>query len=345
MLAVLMTVTLRGSFLDALQVQMLEVDGNYIYSGLPAEQRDAFAQTVQTSGAELKGSYPTVAAKLVSINGVAIDDALSRESDTREETRSKVRLSWAEQLPSNNRLLEGLWPSVGSNAVSVEAEVMSDLGLNMGDELGFQIGSALLTTTINSRREYKGGGSRMMFWFMFAPDALAEFDQHYMGGISVGSESQSLLNTIIGDYPHVRVTDIERQIAGVRDIMIVLTRLLNTTLVLLLAGALMVIIATSFVSAENRQSQSNLMRAIGLRRTQCYAMNMTEQLIVGLVACLIGVLGVQLIGGLLFQNLFALAYRLEWASALSITILISTIFVSLGWLFAFRQLQQPIKLA
>ena len=154
-----------------------------------------------------------------------------------------------------------------------------------------------------------------------------------------------MLSTIGRDFPQVRVTDLERQIAGIRDIMIVLTRLMNTTLLLLLAGALMVIVATSFVSAENRQTQSALMRAIGLRRRQCYAMNITEQLVIGLVACLIGVLGVQLIAGLMFDTLFALSYELEWISALALTALISTAFVGLGWLFAFRQMQQPVKLS
>ncbi len=345
MMAILMTVTLRGSFLDVLQVQMLETDGNYIFTGLPAEQHAEFSHAINAGGAEGKGSYPTVSAKLITINGVAIDDALNNESDTREETRSKVRLSWSEKLPSNNRLLKGEWPAAGSNAVSVEYEVMSDLGLEIGDELGFQIGDSLLSSTITSQREYKGGGSRMMFWFMFSPDALAKFEQRYMGGIMVSDDSKAVLSTIGRDFPQVRVTDLERQITGIRDIMIVLTRLMNTTLLLLLAGALMVIVATSFVSAENRQTQSALMRAIGLRRRQCYAMNITEQLVIGLVACLIGVLGVQLIAGLMFDTLFALSYELEWISALALTALISTAFVGLGWLFAFRQMQQPVRLS
>lgn len=345
MMAVLMTVTLRGSFLDVLQIQMLDTDGNYVFTGLPAEQRDDFTLVIESGNAELKGIYPTVSSRLVSINGVAIDDALKKESDTREETRSKVRLSWAEHLPDNNSLLQGNWPTPGSNEVSVEYEVMSDLGLVLGDELGFQVGNALLTSTITSQREYKGGGSRMMFWFMFAPDALAPFEQHYMGGIMIKDYSTTVLSSISSNFPQVRITDLERQIAGIRDMMIVLTRLMNTTLILLLGGALMVIIATSFVSASNRQVQSTLMRAIGLRRAQCYTMNISEQLVVGLVACLIGILGVQLIAGVMFHNLFALSYELQWRSALLLTVLISAAFVGLGWLFAFRQLQQPVKLS
>jgi len=345
MMAILMTVTLRGSFLETLQLQMLDVDGNYIFTGLPKSQAKQFTTAVESAQAELKGLYPTVSAKLVSINGVAIDDALKQESDTREETRSNVRLSWAKNLPENNVLHQGNWPTLGSNEVSVEHEVMSDLGLQLGDTLGFQIGNDLLNSKITSQRAYKGGSSRMMFWFMFAPDTLVDFEQYYMGGIKINDHPSTLLSSISKHFPQVRVTDLERQISGIRDIMIVLTRLMNVTLILLLGGALVVMIATAFISASGKRTQSALMRAIGLRRKQCYTMNITEQLVIGLVACVIGILGVQLIAGAMFQNLFALAYELEWKRALLLTTIISSAFACLGWLFAFRQLKQPIQLS
>ena len=345
MMALLMTVTLRGNFLDVLKLQTLETDGNYIYTGLPADKADNFRHTIKSNKAELKGMYPTVSAKLVSINGVTLDSALNKESDTREETRSKVRLSWAENLPDNNRLRKGNWPAKGSNGVSVEYEVMSDLGLQIGDELGFQIGNSRLTSTIVSEREYQGGGSRMMFWFMFAPDALAPFEQQYMGGILLGDSSSSVLSKISHHFPQLKVTDLERQISGIRDIMIVLTRLMNTTLFLLLLGALMIVIASSYVSVKNRQVQSGLMRVIGLRRSQRHLMSVTEQLIVTLVACAVGIIGVQLVAGLLFHNLFNLSYELEWGRALILTATISLVFTSFAWMFSYRQSQQAIALS
>lgn len=345
MMAVLMTVTLRGSFLDVLQVQMLETDGNYIYSGLPEAKRDTFLSTLESTDTELKGMYPVVAARLISVNGTPIDQALKKESDTREETRSKVRLSWAPRLPDNNSLVQGGWPTLGSNEVSVENEVMTDLGLELGDNLGFQIGDTVLTSTISSRREYQGGGSRMMFWFMFAPDALVDYEQRLMGGLMIQDKPQSILSKLSRNFPQVRITNLERQISGVRDIMIVLTRLMNTTLSLLLGGALMVIVASSFTSAANRQSQLTLMRALGLRRAQCYGMNVVEQLTIGLVACVVGLLGVQLIAGIMFHNLFALSYELDWWRSLLLTLLISGAFAILGWTFAYRNLQTPVRLS
>ena len=345
MMAILMTATLRGSFLDVLQIQTLETDGNYIFTGLPAEQQTAFSRTIADEGAALKGLYPTVRAKLEAINGVPIDKALQTESDTREETRSKVRLSWSESTPLNNKIVQGKWPTIGSNEVSVESEVMSDLGLELGDTLTFKIGAQQIDTTISSTREYSAGGSRVMFWFMFAPDTLANFEQNMMGGVSIRENQKILLSTLLAQYPQIRLTSLEEQISGIRTIMIVLTRLLNATLLLLMLGALMVIIASAYTNATNRHRQLSLMRALGLQRKQCYAMNIMEQLTIGLVACLIGIIGTQLIAGSMFQNLFALSYQLDWIRALTITLIVSASFAALGWIFAFRRLQQPVTLS
>jgi len=342
MMAILMTVTLRGSFLDVLQIQRLENDGNFLFTGLPAQQKEPFINIIQTHGAELKGLYPTVSARLSSVNGVPIDQALQRESDTREELRSKVRLSWSPSAPDNNTMLQGSWPTIGSHEVSVEQEVMSDLGLRIGDQLVFQVGQSKISTTINSTRKYNGGESRVMFWFMFAPDTLAALDHQFLGGILIHRDPRALLGDLTKAAPQIRINNLEAQIAGIRAIMIVLTRLLNTTLLLLMIGALMVIIASSYANSASRQARLNLMRALGLQKRQCYAMNLAEQLTLGLVACSIGILGVQMIGGALFKSLFALPYQLDWTTAIVVTALISASFTLLGWLFTFRRLQQPV---
>lgn len=345
MMAVLMTVTMRGSFLDVLYDQRLEADGNYIYSGLPESKKEAFVQVLKQTHADLRSMHPTVSAKLISVNGVSLDKALKKQSDTREETRSNVRLSWASSLPENNTLVQGSWPVLGSNDVSVEDEVMSDLGLELGDRLGFQIGDEVLISTISSRREHRSGGSKMMFWFMFAPDTLAKFEQRLMGGIMLQAKPQIVLGELSQRFPQVRISDLERQISGIRAIMVVITRLMNTTLVLLLGGALMVIVTSSFASTANRQSQFTLMRALGLRRSQCYGMSVIEQLTIGLVACVVGLLGVQLIGAMMFHSLFALVYELDWWRAISLTLLISGTFAILSWVFAYRNLQTPVRLS
>ncbi len=343
-MSLLMTTNLRGSFLDRYHVQRISHDGNYIFSGLPEEQRPEFTHFMQQNQIEIKGMHPTVSAKLFSINGLLIDQALSAESDTREETRSPVRLSWAEQLPANNLLNEGQWPSLGGGEVSVEAEVMSDLGLKIGDVLGFKINDEILSARIISSRSFKSGGSMMMFWFMFAPDALADFKQHYMGGLEVSKGKQALIKSMAAQFPAILVTDIEQQVFRMRAIMTGLTKMMNSILILLVAAALTVLMASAFISMHTQHKQINLMRALGVLKHRLYWMLLIEQAVVGLVACLIGVLGAQLIAGLMFNQQFGVSYEPNWGELSVLILTVTSVFACIGLLMAYFRIKQPIQL-
>ncbi|MCG8433364.1 MAG: hypothetical protein MJA83_04970, partial [Gammaproteobacteria bacterium] len=254
-MAFLMTFTLRGSFIERYNGARLEHDGNYLFTNLPATAVDAFNASVLRHQGAIAGLYPAVRANLVAINGVPIDQALSHESDTREETRSPVRLSWAAQLPDNNVLHEGAWPQPGSGDVSVDAEVMSDLNLALGDELRFQIGNRLFNTRISSRRGYKGGGSSVMFWFMFAPDALAGFKHSYMGGINVKSNAGELQRELLREFPDILITDLEQHISRVRNIMNAITRVMDSMMYLLVGAASVVVLASALISSAARRKR------------------------------------------------------------------------------------------
>ena len=340
-MALLLTATLRGSFIDTLQVQRLEADGNYIFSGLLPQEKPAFSQTLNRHNAELKGLYPTVSARLVTINGEAIDKALSKQSETREEIRSNVRLSWAEEKPNNNTLIAGQWPAIGSGEVSVEEEVMSDLGLQLGDDLGFQIGSKLLTARITSKRKYNGSASSMMFWFMFAPDTLVEYDYRYMGGFLLRHNGIQTLEALATDFPQLRITNLEHQMSKVRTIMLAITRLMNTILGLLLCGALMLVIASSFTGASQHKKLLLLLRTFGTSHKQCYLIGIIQQLSLAVVSCLVGILGAQAIAGLMFKQLFQLPYIPSWGLILALSGAVSALFVTLSCFTVFQHLKQP----
>ena len=343
-MALLMTANLRGSFLDRYQVQRLSHDGNYLFSGLPVEQRSDFVKLLQNNQVSIKGNYPTVTAKLHGINGVAIDQALTEESDTREETRSPVRLSWSESLPANNDLISGQWPEVGSGDVSVEAEVMSDLGLEIGDELEFKIGEEYLSAKISSSRTFKSGGSMVMFWFMFAPDGLVDFAQYDMGGIEIMGDSKQVIKQITAEFPTVLITDLEEQVGRMRAIMVAMTKMMDSILVLLVSAALTVLMASAFAGMHTQYKLINLMRAMGVVKKKIYLMLLVEQAVVGFVACLIGVLGAQLIAGLMFKQQFGVTYVPDWGGLTLLMLLVTSVFAVMGLLIANHRIKKPIEL-
>ncbi|MCF6263019.1 MAG: FtsX-like permease family protein [Xanthomonadales bacterium] len=343
-MALLMTANLRGNFLDRYHVQLLSHDGNYFFSGLPAKQRSEFIRLMQKNKIPIKGSYPTVSAKLFSINGQEIDQVLTAESDTREEIRSPVRLSWSKDAPKNNTMLSGVWPKLGSSEVSVEAEVMSDLGLKMGDVLGFKIGNEVLESKISSKRAFKSGSSMVMFWFMFAPDTLSDYAQHDMGGIEVQADNKQILSSIAYEFPAVLITDIAQQVSNMRAIMISITKIMNSILMLLVLASLTVLLASAYTSLHSQHKRINLMRAMGVIKSKIYIILLIEQAVVGFVASLIGVLGAQLIANLMFKQQFGISYTPDWVGLGLLITIVTGVFALMGLIIAYYRIKQPIQL-
>jgi putative ABC transport system permease protein len=337
--------TLRGSFIDTFQMQILKQDGNVLYSRLPAKRDKEFEQFIGSKNLQVMGKYPTVTAQLSRINGLDIEQALTQESDTRSEARSPVRLSWSEKMPTNNRLLNGQWPQSIVDGVSVEAEVMSDLGLKIGDQLGFTINGTIFNTTISSRREFKSGNSQMMFWFMFSPDALQSFPHQYMGGIAmdldkINNGNHASLRALNANFPEVLFTDLQQVIKRTSDIMQALMKVMSSILILLLIAATTVIMAGSYVSTQH--NQQNLMRALGVTKPKLMIMSIIQQGIIGLASCLVGILGAQLISGLLFKELFSLAYVANLQQNILITSITTSCFILFGLFLNYYSTKEPL---
>ncbi|GAA6139307.1 FtsX-like permease family protein [Arenicella sp. 4NH20-0111] len=356
MLALLLTTTLRGGFLDTLQVQMLEVDGNYIFSRLPYTQLKQLKDTLNDSGVELKVVHPVVSAQLSEINEVPVDEALSHESETREEARSRVRLTWSSVLPGNNQLISGAWPKPGEKEVSVEAEVMEDLGLKLGDTITFRLSSptadsrstsySKLTARITSVRKYKAGGSRMMFWFVFPEEVLERYQVFAMGGLLIPENRAAgeVIKPLLRAFPQIKVTDLESQISGIRRVMTALTRLMNIIMFTLLGAGATVILASALVNTRGRDKLIGLMRVVGADKNSCIKMGLAEQITVSLVGCLVGMISVQVIGSAMFENVFGLPYTLDWVKVFLLTFVFCGCFALSGYLITLRGLRKPPRL-
>jgi len=338
-MAFMVTATLRGEFVDTYHSQRLMHDGNYLFTDLPASEVDEFKRTARRLDARVVGLYPTVRARLLGINGKPVDDVLNRESDTREEIRSPVRLSWAEELPGNNLLIEGAWPT--SNVeVSVDSEMMSDLGLAFGDLLQFAIAEHSLTAEVTSRRSFKGGGSATTFWFMFAPAALAEFDQHYIGGLEINSNPQSVLTTLNSTFPNVVITELEQHLARIRSTMTAVTGAIDILMVLLLIAASVLVLASAFTNSDARRRRSTILRAIGASRTQLSWLTVVEYGTVGLVGGAVGVLGAHLVASPIFNYQFAMSYEVSWLRYATVPLATAFGFIILGHLFGIGHMRQ-----
>lgn len=89
--------------------------------------------------------------RLTHINGQEAKQYAQNGEESSDALRRELNLTWAEQLPDYNPILQGEWQS--QNGVSVEQEVASDLRLKLGDTLTFMINSQTVSAQVNTIRQ------------------------------------------------------------------------------------------------------------------------------------------------------------------------------------------------
>ena len=164
-------------------------DGNLMIAEAQADQVDAIRRWAGETGSSVRSLRPFVSAQLVSVNGKALAD-MQKPSDTLATLKDPIRLSWTDAMPKNNRLAGGKWwPSGTDNwrQISAESEVMTDIGLNYGDTLRYQIGGKAYDFTLVASHAYQPGAGSITFWFQVPLSARAQIDAptRYMGSMEL----------------------------------------------------------------------------------------------------------------------------------------------------------------
>ena len=193
-----------------------------------------------------------------------------------------------------------------------------------------------MTAEITSIRTFKGGGSATMFWFMFAPAALAAFEQQYIGGLEITNDSQSVLAVINNEFPNVVVMELEQYLAQLRATMGAVTGIIDTLTAILLIAASVVVLATALTNSSVRR-RSAMLRAIGASRAQLSFLLVIEYGTVGLVGGVIGVIGAHLVSTPMFNYQFTIPYEIAWFRYTALPLATALGFIALGYLFGFGQ--------
>ncbi len=171
-------------------------------------------------------------------------------------------------MPAGNRLLAGRWwkPATLKSLVSVEQGFAERMGINLGDRVGFLVGSESLVATVSSIRELDWQSMKPNFFLVFPPDVLAEYPATFMTSFRLGGVNKSFLNRFIRRYPTVTVIEMDAIIEQIRSIVNQVSAAIEMVLGVILAAGALVLIAGVQASVDDRMRESAILRALGAGR-------------------------------------------------------------------------------
>jgi putative ABC transport system permease protein len=285
--------------------------------------------------------YPMIRGRLNQLNGAPIRPQLTDEQLQDNTLRRELNLSWMREQPAHNDLLRGQWWDATPERpqISVEQDMMEDLGLKLGDRLGFDIGGQQVEAEITSERQVEWTSFRPNFYVIFSPGALESYPTTWITSFRLDGERKQLAAQMLEAFPSLTLIDIDQLLA---QLSVWLKRLGDSSAMLLaltLACGLILMAVTLLQALEQRRFESALMQTLGASSEQTRQLDLLEFLLLGLTCGLLaGVAAEATLAGLQLA-LLDVEPRLHPWLWLILPLLSSAFFVGIGFL-----IRRPLRL-
>ncbi|NWL80916.1 ABC transporter permease [Pseudomonas taiwanensis] len=312
LLAMALIALLRGELLDTWQNQLPEnAPNHFALNVLPAE-KDAFASRLASLSPHPSPLYPVVPGRLTAINGEAVRQLVSKDSQGERAVQRDLSLTWSAELPGDNRLVAGHWWSdLDKSAlpgVSVESKLAESLGLKLGDKLSFSVGGLQRDAEVTSLREVDWDNFQPNFYMIFAPDTLSDLPVTYLTSFYLPPRHDRDLVELSRAFPAVTLLQVEAILAQLRSILAQVTLAVEFVLLFVLAAGMAVLFAGLQSTLDERIRQGALLRALGAERQLLLKARRAEFALLGACSGLLAALGCELVSALLYR----FAFDLDW---------------------------------
>ena len=309
-------------------------DGNLMISEAQSDQVTGIQRWAAATGSSVRALRPFVSAQLVAVNGEALADYVQKPSDALATLRDPIRLTWTDKIPVSNRLVGGQWWSQGTSnhrQISAEAEVMTDLGVNYGDTLTYQIAGRAYDFTLVASHVYRPGNGSLTFWFQVPLSARAHIDAptQYMGSMELPAPAWDALASLWEQYPTLALVPLRELTERFDRTLGIVTKVTSGYAAMVLLLALFVLAASvSGFSADDRQ-KNGLLMSMGLRDSDCLRLNLYEWGVTALIAATGAVAGTWSAGLLIYQAQFNMTYNPDilWVAGMGVAMVVAVCLV------------------
>lgn len=317
-MAMLIVFLVRGELINTWQKQLPEQAPNHFVMNILPSDGEPFTQFLQTHNIENQPLYPVVRGRLTHINQVPVREAVTKESDEEEAPRAinrELNLTWAAQLPSDNRLVEGLWwngdsgeGSVSNEGVSIEQELAQRLDLELGDELTFFVANQTFSANVTSIRTVQWESFQPNFYMVFNPGGLKDLPFTYLTSFYLDESDKPLLKELVRQFPAATLLEVDVILQQIRTILDQVSAAVEFILLFVLAAGLTITLASLVTTMPQRYREGAIMRTLGTTSHQLRLQQWSEFCAIGFLAGIIACFGAELARLAIYLVLFSIPY-------------------------------------
>lgn len=256
--------------------------------------------------------YPMVRGRLIKINDDVLHDTLDKEQLKKAGVDRELNLSWAKQMPVDNKLVEGEWRKT-NQGVSVEEKLATRLNIKLGDHLTFRINAQEVSAEVSSIRSLDWNTMRPNFFMLLDESLLESHPRTYLTSARILPEQKPLMTELVQRWPSIILIEIDSVIQQVRTIVSYIGLALQIVLLFIVVASLLVLVLTVQDSLQVRRSNNALLRVFGVGKALLQRSLLAEFVLLGVIAGAIAALIAQIALLVIQVWLFNMPFSLQWS--------------------------------
>ncbi len=344
LLAMILSYSVRNDLLDDWQNQLPDNAPNHFVLNVFPEKVSPFKQLLKQKNISNVDLYPVVRGRLVRINDIAVQQIVSKDSQGERATHRDLSLTWAEQLPEDNKTITGQWNVKQKGQVSIEEKLAKSLKIILGDKLTFTIGSQQLDAKVSHIRSVQWDTMKPNFYMVFAPETLNGYPTTYLTSFYIAEKDKNILNALVKKFPGITILEVDAMLKQFKTILTQLTTAINYLLYFALLAGFTVLFAAVYSTLDSRIFEGTLMRTLGASRALLRKAHLVEFALLGLISGFVAVFMSEAILFALYTYVLHLDYHINWMLWMGIP-LISTVCIMLTGFWGLRRVvkQSPMQ--
>lgn len=323
---------------------------NMLLFDIQTHQVEAVADKIRSKDLPIMQQVPIVTMGLESINGLT-----KKGNDTlpEEEKRSRglynreFRVTYRDTLISSERLLSGELRKVtnpeDSIFVSFDQGYAMRTGINLGDEIVFNVQGRPITTYVGSFREVKFNQVSTNFLVLFPENVLNNAPKFHVLITKTKNDRQAadVQSEIVREFPNISVINLGAIVETLEEILGKISFVIQFMAFFSIITGILVLISSLIISKYQRMRESILLRTLGADSGLVSKINTLEYFFLGSLASLSGILLSFLATWLLSEFVFELPFRGAYKEALIVYLAITALTILLGWLNGRKIVKMP----
>ncbi len=306
------------------------------------EQAETFQQTIQAAGVQRYDWFPMIRGRLVTVNGTTVQPEQFATDRAQRLVEREFNLSHSAEPPAHNGVVAGAWVPDEADGLSVEEGLAEELGLQLGDRLGFDIAGQVVERRITSLRKVDWGSMRVNFFVIFPVRQMAEVPVTYISAFRAPSGNAQFDNNLVRQFPNITNVDMSQTIAQVQRVLGQVIRAVEFLFGFALAAGLVVLLATITATRGEREREFAVLRAVGAGSRLLRDVQRIELAGVGLLAGFVASLVAVAVGWALAKY----AFEFSWQPPLLVPVLGSlaggALALAAGWWGLRSVLKTPV---